>query len=79
MSPAFRNSLASEEGRVHLFPALPFVPTEARDPGLIQTLLPAPYEALVGQSFLWRMSGLFSNSLRSPSPGKHGALKKTTH
>lgn len=50
MSPAFRNSLASEEGRVHLFPALPFVPTEARDPGLIQTLLPAPYEALVGQS-----------------------------
>lgn len=50
MSPAFRNSLAAEEDGVHLFPALPFVPTEVRDPGLNQTLLPAPYEALVGQS-----------------------------
>lgn len=46
MSLAFSNS-GRRGGRLYLLPALSFVSTEVGDPGLIQTLLLALYEALV--------------------------------
>lgn len=72
MSPAFRNSLAAlgTGFTSSLLCSLPRLRWE--------TLLPAPYVALVGHSLLcaWRASGLLPNSLQCPIPGKHGAFRE---
>lgn len=79
MSPAFRNPLATEKDRVHLLPALssPPPPTEVGDPGLIQTPLPAPCEALLGHSLLCARTTCepFSNS-RVQTLESHSAFRE---